>query len=153
MERRGYDRWRLALALAGALISAYLALLHFDAGIPLVCSAGSFVNCERVLTSPSSVVLGVPVAVYGVVWFVVAAALAGASLRAGRAPEPPRLRTAALGWTGAGVASVLWLVYQELGVVGRLCAWCTAVHGLVLALLVLQVVSDPRRAGQGPLPG
>ena len=107
-------------------------------------------NCEQVITSPSSVVLGVPVAAWGLVWFVVAMALAWASLRVDAAVEPPRLRAAALLWTGAGVASVLWLVYQELGVVGKVCAWCTAVHLVVLALFVLQVLSDPRRTEQGP---
>ncbi len=149
MGRRAYDRWRVALAAMGLLISAYLTLLHFDAGIPLVCNEGQFVDCRQVVTSPSSVVLGVPVAAYGVVWFLVALALARASLRLEGAVEPPRLRSAALWWTGAGVAAVLWLVYQELGVVGKVCAWCTAVHLIVLALFVLQVLSDPRRAGQG----
>lgn len=153
MTRRGYDRARAALAAIGILISAYLTLLHYDTGIPLVCSGGSLVNCEQVLTSPSSVVLGVPVAAYGLAWFVVALGLALGSLRVTGDVEPPRLRAAALWWTGAGVASVLWLIYQELGVVGKVCAWCTGVHLIVLALLVLQVLSDGLRTGQGPASG
>ena len=148
MGRRGYDRWRVTLAGAGVLISGYLTLLHFDRHIPLVCSAGALVNCEQVLSSPSSMVLGVPVAAYGIAWFVVAFVLAWASLRVQGAVEPPRLRTAALWWTGVGVVSVLWLVYQELGVVGKLCAWCTAIHGIVLALFALQVLSDGLRTGR-----
>lgn len=148
MSRRGYDRWRLALAATGVLISVYLTLLHFTTKIRLMCRAGGIVNCEQVITSPSSIVFGVPVAAYGVVWFVVALALAWASLRMHGAVEPPGLRRMALWWTGAGVASVLWLLYQELGVVGKLCLWCTAVHVIVLALFALQVLSDGLRTGE-----
>ncbi len=153
MTLRGYDRWRAALAGLGVLVSGYLTLLHYDGRIPLVCTSGSLVNCEQVLTSPSSRVLGVPVAAFGLVWFLAALALAWGSLRPRPAPEPPGLRATALAWTAAGTASVLWLIYQELGVVGKVCVWCTIVHLLVLALLVLQVLSDPLRTGHGPASG
>ena len=145
MSLRSYDRLRVALSAAGLLIAAYLTLLHYDSAVPLVCSGGSLVNCEQVLTSASAVVFGVPVAVYGVAWFAVALALAAASLRAAGA-ESHGLRVGGLAWTLVATAVVLWLVYQELGVIGKLCAWCTAVHVLVLALLVVQVLSDPLRS-------
>ena len=149
MSLRAYDRARVALAALGVAISAYLTLLHYDSKIPLVCSSGSLVNCEQVLTSSSSMVLGVPVAAFGLLWFVVAIALVWGSLRPreGR-PEPPGLRALSLGWTATGTASVLWLIYEELGVVGKVCAWCTAIHLIVLALLVLQVLSDPLRTAR-----
>jgi uncharacterized membrane protein len=153
MSLRAYDRLRLALTAIGAGISAYLTLLHYDSHVPLVCSGGPLVNCEQVLTSPSSIVLGVPVAAYGLVWFAVAVALAVRSLRVRGGLEPPRLRAAGLAWTALGTLSVLWLIYQELGVVGKICAWCTAVHLIVIAVLVLQVLSDPLRTGQGPASG
>ena len=139
MSPLGYDRARLSLAAAGLAISAYLTLLHYDNDVPLVCSGGSFVNCETVLTSPSSVVAGVPVAVWGLVWFVVAVSLALVFLRYPPSSKPRSLQMGGLGWALLGTGPVLWLVYQELGVVGRLCAWCTAVHVIVLALLVVEV--------------
>ncbi len=145
MRLRSYDRLRVALSVAGLLIAGYLTLLHYDSNVPLVCSGGPFVNCEQVLTSASAFMLGVPVAVWGLVWFAVALVLARLSSRAGERPEPPWLRAAGFGWVLAGTANVLWLVYQELGVVGKICAWCTAIHVLVLALLVVQVLSDPLR--------
>lgn len=143
MSLRGYDRLRVLLTAAGLLIAGYLTLLHYDANVPLVCSGGAFVNCEQVLTSASAYLLGVPVAVWGLGWFAVALVLALLSARA-RA-EPAWLRAAGFGWVLAGTANVLWLVYQELGVVGKICAWCTAIHVVVLALLVIQVMSDPLR--------
>ncbi|HEY5219509.1 MAG TPA: vitamin K epoxide reductase family protein [Gemmatimonadaceae bacterium] len=134
------------LTLIGLLIAGYLTLLHYDSAVPLVCSAGSIIDCETVLGSASSVVLGVPVAAWGVLWFVVALALAVASARTHERGEPATLRAVGLAWVLAGTAGVLWLVYQEIGVIGKICAWCTTVHVVILALLVIQVTSDPRHA-------
>jgi uncharacterized membrane protein len=138
---RAWDRVRAALSLAGLGMSAYLTLLHYDSNVPLACAAGTFVDCATVLASPSSVVMGVPVAVWGLLWFVVATVLAILFLRCPPDAKPGALRAAALSWALVGTATVLWLVFQEIGVVGKLCAWCTAVHAVVLALLVVEVQS------------
>ncbi|MGH7668462.1 MAG: vitamin K epoxide reductase family protein [Gemmatimonadaceae bacterium] len=120
MQRRSYDRLRVLLSVAGLLIAAYLTLLHYDSSVPLVCTAGTFVNCEQVLTSASAFVAGIPVAVLGVVWFAVAVAvaLAAVSSRGRRHGEPVWLRAVGLAWVLIGTASVLGLVYQEFGVIG-----------------------------------
>jgi uncharacterized membrane protein len=148
---RAYDRLRVAQAAAGLAIAGYLTLLHYNSDIPLVCAGGSFVDCATVLNSPSAVVFGIPVAVWGLAWFAVAVALSVLFLRCPAGAKPPALRAAGLGWALAGAGGVLWLVYQELGVVGRLCAWCTAVHVAVLALLVVEVEqSEQARRGVPP---
>jgi uncharacterized membrane protein len=144
VSSRAFDRLRVALSVAGLGISVYLTLLHYDTDVPLVCSAGSFVDCASVLTSPSSMVMGVPVAAWGLLWFVVAIALAVAFLRHASETKPGWLRRAGLGWALVGTATVLWLVYQEIGVVGKLCAWCTAVHVIVLSMLVVEVEQTQR---------
>lgn len=146
MRRRVADRITLALALAGLLIAGYLTLLHYDRSVPLVCSAGSLVNCETVLTSPSATVLGMPVAVWGVVWFAVAMVLAMLLVRREGHGESGALRRVSLAWTGVATAVVLYLVYQEVGVIGKLCAWCTAVHAIVIAMLLVQASSAPGEA-------
>jgi uncharacterized membrane protein len=151
MTRRSADGLRLALTLAGLAISAYLTLLHYDANVPLACSRGALVDCETVLGSPSATVAGVPVAVWGLVWFVPQLAMVAMSLRAGDRPEPAALRRAALLWILGGVVGVLWLVYQEIGVIGKICAWCTGVHVIILALLVVHVVSEPTRPATAAL--
>ncbi len=144
MSRRTWrDGARLALSAAGLLISAYLTLLHYDSDVPLVCSAGSYVDCETVLSSSASMVLGLPVALWGFLWFAVAFLFAVLSVRARPRGEPPPFATSGLLWTLIGTATVLWLIYQEVGVIGKLCAWCTAVHVLVLAMLVVQVTGEP----------
>ena len=56
----------LGLGLVGLLDAIYLTMEHyFDLNPP--CYIGS---CEVVLTSPYAIVLGIPVAVWGVVYYV-----------------------------------------------------------------------------------
>ncbi len=144
MQGRTADRITLGLAVAGLAIASYLTLLHYDSSIPLVCSAGSFVNCETVLASPSATVWHLPVAVWGLGWFVIALGFAAMVLRGeGLAGllSSSTLRSASLAWSAAGTAGVMYLVFQEIGVIGKLCAWCTAVHVIIIAMLIVQVAT------------
>jgi uncharacterized membrane protein len=141
MRGRTADRITVVLAVAGLCIAGYLTLLHYDSHIPLVCSAGSFVNCETVLASPSATVWHVPVAVWGLVWFAVALGLAVGALRSEEragSSSAPATRSALLAWSAAGTVGVLYLIYQEVGVIGKLCAWCTAVHVIIISMLIVQ---------------
>jgi uncharacterized membrane protein len=129
---------RAAIAAAGVLISAYLVAVHYG-HVPLVCADQGIVDCAGVLTSPQSSWFGLPVAVFGVAWFVVAGLLA---LRARAAGGAPALRAANLAWLLIGAATVIYLVYLELVVIGRICLWCTAVHVLVLGSLFLMILAE-----------
>ena len=66
------------------------------------------------------------------VWFAVLLGLIGPA----RAwlPSPVLVR---LAWTAVGVTVVFYLIYAELFLIGAVCLWCTAVHGLVLGLFLL----------------
>ncbi len=136
----------MVVGILGLGVAAYLSVQHYDAGVPLICSRSGLVDCERVLTRPEALWAGIPVALWGVAWFVAAIALAVRSLAYGDAPEPPWLRSAAVVWTTAGAAAVVWLVYTELAVIGAVCVWCTAAHALIVALFAIQVLTDPQRA-------
>lgn len=152
MHPRTADRLIVALASVGLAIAGYLTLLHYDTNVPLVCTVGSFVNCETVLSSPSATVAGVPVAVWGLAWFGVALVLAALAMRAGAADRGAAVRTVLLAWTVAAILVVLYLVYQEVGVVGKVCAWCTAVHVIVIAMLTLQMTGGSHSPGERPPP-
>jgi uncharacterized membrane protein len=140
-------RVRVVLTVIGLAIAGYLTLLHYVTSVPLVCGRGTLVDCETVLHSPSAMVLGMPVALWGLLWFAVALALALLATRRRGDPEPPLLWAAGFAWALIGTLAVLWLVYQEIGVIGKICAWCTAVHVLVLALLVVQVQAHRPQGG------
>ena len=128
--------WALALAAVGLGVAVYLTATHYFAGaVPLACTTSGPVNCEQVTSSAQSIVAGIPVAVFGVVWFGAELVL----LLADRSEPSRGLALARLGWTAIGLVVVLYLIYAELFLIGALCAWCTAVHALVIGLFLLTV--------------
>jgi uncharacterized membrane protein len=133
----------LGLSVAGLAVSAYLTVEHFTASTTLACSESGPVNCLKVTTSPQSYLLGVPVAVLGLVFFV---AMVGLTLPVAWRSGRGELTLARLGAVAVGVVMVMYLVYAELFVVDAICLWCTAVHVITVALfvvLVLAAVSEP----------
>lgn len=130
----------IVMALAGIAIAIYLITVEAD-GVPLICSTTGVVDCANVLASSYSRVpfTHVPITVPGVLWFAASGALAGVGLvwvRRG-VGEPPRLRLAQFLWSAAGMVFVLYLVYAEIVQLHHICAWCTVIHALTLATLLL----------------
>ena len=121
----------LALTAAGLAVATYLAVAHYASPAMLFCSANSVVDCEAVTTSPESRVLGIPVAVLGVAFFLFMAVMNTPA--AWRSPSSA-VRWLRLGGAGVGVIFVVYLVSAELILIGRICLWCTAVHVITLAL-------------------
>lgn len=131
-------RWytvRSVLLTVGTVIAAYLTLLHYVEGVPLYCPGGGIVNCGEVLTSPESVWGGVPVPLWGVLWF-----LTGLVLYHWRRFPPRWKGLAAWIWSVIGLAAVLTLVYDEFWVLHAICLWCSALHAIILTLFVGQVI-------------
>jgi uncharacterized membrane protein len=130
----------IVIATAGLAIAIYLTATHADV-VPLVCTAGSLVNCASVTHSAYSVIPGtsIPISVPGVVWFAASGGLASIALFASRAgrPEPNWARPFHLAWAAMALVVVLYLVYVEIVILHRICEWCTVVHLLVLASFVL----------------
>ena len=121
----------IALSVAGIAVSIYLTTLHY-AGITPACPVSGSINCEAVLSSSYAVVGGsaIPTSALGVFWFGVSAAL--------------WTRPAGwlqVGWSAAGLAGVLGLVYVEVVVLNAICLWCTAAHVLVVAVLLIAMVA------------
>ena len=96
------------ISLAGIGISIYLLIVHYEPQA-LVCSTSGIVNCEKVLTSPQSVILGIPVPMFGIAFFV------------------------------AILAMVVYLISQEALTLHAICLWCTSVHVLTFALFLIVI--------------
>jgi len=126
------------LSLAGLGVSVYLTIVHYNTAVTLACPATSSINCEKVITSPQSVVFGIPVAVLGLAFYVFLAA--ANSPRAWRMAWPP-IRWARVGSMVAGIVFVLYLIYTELFTIRAICLWCTSVHVITFVLFVLIVFS------------
>ena len=142
VARRDWGQVAIVLmALAGLGISIYLTLVHYDTKVTLACTTGGIVNCGNVTTSAYSVVpfTQIPVTIPGMLWFLVSGALAGVALfNLWRLQaEPQWLRPAQIIWSAGGMLFVLYLIYCELVLVHNICEWCTVVHILTLATLLI----------------
>ncbi|HEY2788723.1 MAG TPA: vitamin K epoxide reductase family protein [Gaiellales bacterium] len=129
----------LALVAGGLAVSIYLTITHYTTSVRLACSASGVIDCQKVTTSPQSFIAGVPVAVLGVAFFVVAAVLClPAAWRSGE----PAVRYARIGWAVAGVVMVVRLVYAELFQIDAICLWCTVVHAISVLLFAVVLVGE-----------
>ncbi len=132
------------VAVAAVGVSIYLTLVHY-AGAPLACSSNGAINCEKVITSPQSVIFGIPVAVYGLAFWVVAVAL---SLPPMWRATATWIATARMAFATVGIVFVLYLIYVELFEVRAICLWCTSVHALTFVFFLL-VVTGWQDTGAG----
>jgi uncharacterized membrane protein len=144
--------WRVTLStvlsLAGLGLSIYLTVVHFVGNQILACpsNGGGAINCERVITSPQSYVFGLPVAVLGLGYYVVMTAIN--SPWAWRSSDR-RVHKARLALSVLGIGFVLYLVAAELLIIKAICIYCTAVHVVTFALLVLVMSTVPTMLGWG----
>jgi len=121
----------LGLSLLATGLTTYLTVTHYTDPTALACPDTGIINCTAVTTSSWSVILGVPVALLGLLWAVGMMALNSPWAWS----SPIRwLDAARLPLSGAGALMVLYLVYVELFRVDAICLWCTAVHLTTIAL-------------------
>jgi uncharacterized membrane protein len=133
----------LVLALFGLGDSTYLTVEHYTGSTTLACSDTGAVNCLKVTTSQWSHIGPIPVAVFGLAFFVGMSVLCLPWAWQVRELDPLRTLGAVV-----GVLSAIYLVWVELFQVDAICVWCTAVHVATLFLLaaVLWTSSEIRTA-------
>jgi uncharacterized membrane protein len=146
------------LSMLAVALTAYLTITHYTDPTALACPATGIINCTAVTTSSWSVILGVPVALLGLLW---ALGMAGLNspwawrASADSTDSTKWLGPARLALSGAGAVMVLYLVYIELFRVDAICLWCTGVHVTAVALFAAVLAarasmatraSDGRRA-------
>jgi len=131
-----------ALTLLGIAIAGYLTYVHYE-GLSPVCTTG---GCERVQASSYSEIGPIPVALLGLIGYVVILASLFVPGDIGRA------LTFML--TLTGFAFSIYLTYLELFVIDAICQWCVGSAVVMTALLVASLVRLLRPAGRGqPAPG
>jgi protein-disulfide isomerase len=136
MPRRPALAVAAALAAVGLVLAAVLVRQHAQAhaGVASFCALGDYVNCDRVATSPYSIVLGIPVAVWGMLGYGLALLLAVAGLRPRRRREG---WPAGLLFVVAGIASLAAVALAVVSrfAIGALCLLCAASWLTSFALL------------------
>ncbi len=136
------------LSLAGLGISTYLTIVHYVGTAALACPANSFANCEKVTTSAQSHFLGMPVSVLGLGNFIVLTALC--SPWAWKSTNT-LIHRARVGLIVVSIAMVAWLVTAELAIIGAICLWCTAVHVITFAMVLVLTRLNREQTGWTPV--
>lgn len=131
----------LGLSLLAVGLTTYLTVTHYTDPTALACPDSGIVNCTAVTTSSWSVILGVPVALLGLLWALGMTALTSpwAWRSSAKGLDPARLALSA-----AGAVMVLYLVYIELFRVDAICLWCTGVHVTAIALFAAVLAARGR---------
>lgn len=122
------------LALAGIIDSAVLHRLDAAGTVGKICEATGFGECEAVLTSSYSKMLGLPLTVWGLVYYSTIFWLALGS----RISREARSTLAAL--TGLGVVCSLWFTYLQAFVIRAWCPFCLVSALITLLAFVIALV-------------
>jgi uncharacterized membrane protein len=137
-------RAMLVLAVLGIGVTAFLTILHYGR-ITVPCAANGN-PCEVVQTSIYSHILGIPVALLGLIGYIgITASLL--------APDRDTVRLATLGLTLFGFAFSGYLTYREAFTLHEYCEWCLSSAGMVTLLFIAAVIRYVRGSSVSPLPG
>lgn len=128
------------LATFGIGVAAYIAIAESGGGSP-VCLAGGR-GCQTVAESSYSHLLGVNIAVFGIVGYVL---LLGSALLRG---DLARMAGFALALVGFGFS--LYLTYLELFTIDAICQWCVGSAVLMTLLFVTNVTRMLAYVGTDP---
>jgi uncharacterized membrane protein len=135
----------LLLSLVGLGLSIYLTITHFEPHA-LVCSTSGAIDCAKVTTSPQSYIFGIPVAFYGLANYVVMTALNTPWAWRARARW---IHIARFVLAIISMCFVLWLIFAEVILIGAICEYCTGVHLVTFALLIVLTRISPAQLGWG----
>lgn len=133
------------LSLIGILVALYLTLYKVGVVGDLSCSIGS---CETVNTSQWATFLGLPVAAWGLVTYIVLFTLAmvGTGERFAASATISWSLVALSGWS---VLFSGWLTYLELFVIHAICIWCVASAVVMVVIFAFSLADLRGSRGRG----
>jgi uncharacterized membrane protein len=127
--------WAIAvLALIGAMVSSVSLYHHYGKDKTTYCDFGQNFNCDIVNRSPYSKIMGIPVALIGILGYL--SLLALATFYREKAETPGMLLLAAT--LGLGLA--IYLTYIEAYVLGTWCILCLSSFTVIVLITVLSSV-------------
>jgi len=120
----------IVLTVVGLGVATYLTYIHY-AGIKPLCGRNGG-GCEIVQTSQYSKLVGVPVALIGLIGYI-------AILASLLAPENETSRFATVVFTLVGFGFSAYLTYRELFSIHHICEWCASSAVIVTVLMCLAI--------------
>ncbi|MBI1874264.1 MAG: thioredoxin domain-containing protein [Acidobacteria bacterium] len=132
-------RTALALAILGLGASAESTYVHYrlihDPLYTSVCDINSTLSCTQVYASRFSTVASVPVALIGLLWFVLVVLLLAGATRSDRLRENVPSYLFAL--STLALAAVLYLGYASFFVLKAVCVFCVLTYAAVVGLFAI----------------
>jgi len=119
----------IALSVLGIILSLYLTYLHFTGAQAAFCSKGS--QCDEVRQSDFAAILGIPVALFGVLGYALIIVFTVISISKKR--RWLLLYITALG----GVMFSAYLTYVELFVIKAVCKYCVFSASIMAAIFLI----------------
>ncbi len=120
----------LVITVLGLCVASYLTFIHY-AGIKPLCGRNGG-GCEIVQTSEYSKLVGVPVALIGLIGYV-------SILASLLVPESETSRFATVCLTVVGFGFSAYLTYRELFSIHHICEWCVSSAVIVTVLMCLAI--------------
>jgi uncharacterized membrane protein/protein-disulfide isomerase len=149
-------RIALIASMVGLGASVAAAWVHYhilaDPAYTSFCDVNETVNCSNLYASQYGTFAGIPVAVFGAIWFGLAALLSFAAMSARQG-----VRESVPGYLFAGstlsLAVVLYLGYASLFLMKQVCPLCVITYAAVITLFLISgaatsvpMLSLPKRA-------
>jgi len=130
------------LAVCGVAVSSVSLQHHYATSKTAYCDIGETFNCDIVNRSEYSSILGVPVALIGMLGYAALAVLA--TVYRARRDTPALL----LGGAAAGLAFALYLTYIEARVLGVWCILCLSSLAVIASIAVVAALVWVRSSSQ-----
>jgi uncharacterized membrane protein len=139
--------WLLvACAVAGVLVSGYLAVTKLTGGHAAFCTTGT--SCDIIQSSRYAMFLGIPTAAWGAALYAVVLGLALSGLSGARF-------TIVFALASAAVAFSAYMTYLALALVRAACPWCLLDAVVAVAVFAVTLWHRPiargRRASTRPV--
>jgi uncharacterized membrane protein/predicted DsbA family dithiol-disulfide isomerase len=130
----------LVFALLGFGASIASSYVHYqllkDSTYASVCDINAMLSCTEVYSSPYSMMFGVPVAILGVLWFVLILLLVATTGRAKQKVQE-NLAGYVFALSTLALAAVLYLAYSSFFVLRLACIFCTLTYVAVIGIFIV----------------
>lgn len=137
----------LLLAFFGIADASYLAASEIS-GTPLICNIESLAGCNAVAESPYSHFFGIPLAIYGVIFYSLLFIVAAFEL----VFFTVLLRRILQGLALFGAIAGVIFTFIQIYLIGALCIYCLVSATVSFLILVCASLIEPVRLRKEPLP-
>lgn len=132
--------WILVFATLGLIVSAIASYVHYklltDVSYTSFCDVNTHVNCTQAYLSQYGSLWGIPVAIFGALFFALVLAIVGlAGTRRSKSGE--NVPGYVFAFSTIGLAVVLYLAWASYFVLGTFCILCAVTYVSVIGIFIL----------------